>query len=203
MRSTAKAGMTTEPPRRIVRRMAAAGPHAPRARLGVLPVAVGRLDHHGLRGRRVLTRERARGWGARVSGEQDPGVPELGEDRGRPQDVSCPPQREADSVAEVARLPERDRPQALDAQLGVGLCVEGAGVVPRVAAAPGVLGVLLLQVRAVAQDDRGQLRGAARRPDRPGEALPHQGGRIRSGRGVRGSGRRRRGLRGRTAASPS
>ena len=174
MRSTAKAGTSTLPPRPIVRRTVVGQP----LRVGhrVRPVAVRRLHHDRVGGRRVRGRAEQRVVpAAEVAAEEDP-VPVDGQrDRRRAEDVPGGAQPQRDPAGDRHVLVERDRLEQRQRALDVvGVVQREGGSVLGEAGLVGVRRVLLLEVGAVAQHDRRELGGLGRAPDRPAEALLDQ-----------------------------
>ncbi len=83
--------------------------------------------------------------------------------------------REGERAADRALLPERDRLEERERLLDVGVVEERQRrLVLRELLAVEVLGVFLLQVRGVLEEDLGELARRRRAVDRPGEALLHE-----------------------------
>ena len=145
--------------------------------LVVLPVAIGGLDQkivgafdrHRVDHRRVAV-------AADVAGEDDGGAGPIDLDGRRAQDVPHPAKPQLGFAGQHPLFVKRHRRQLLKRGPRVVFGVERQrGLVLGKLVAVGVVGVLLLQVPGIRQQDRAQLAGGARAEDAPLEStLDHQ-----------------------------
>ena len=146
----------------------------------MLAVAVGGFDerHVGPRGDLAAAQHRV-GGAPQVAGEQDGAVRGGDPDRRRAQDVARPVPGRLDPVAQVQRPVELDGAHERQGLGHVADAVQGQGLlVAREPVLVGEVGVPLLQVRRVAQDDLGERLGGVRAPDRAAEPVLDQAGQV-------------------------
>ena len=174
VRSTANAGTSTLPPRSIVRRTASASRcgsgtgcrRSPYVDSTTIVSAAG-----GSAG------GRSSGWWRRprspLKSTRCPSTVSV--HRRRAEDVPGRPQPQDDAPGDGHVLVERHRLEQRQGALDVvGVVQREGGTVLGEAASVGVRRVLLLEVGAVAEHDRGELGGLRGAADRPAEALPDQ-----------------------------
>lgn len=98
---------------------------------------------------------------------------------GRTEDVSRRDEPDLEPGPEAERLAELAGVEVGEGVNGVPGRVQGLRIaVPRRAAPPGCLGLLLLEVPAVRQEERAQVRGAGRGVHRTAESALHEGGDV-------------------------
>ena len=145
-------------------------------------VAVGRLGDQHVDSWWVVGRDQEGvGGTAEVAGEQQPAVEFLQAHlhRARPEDVTGRAQHDLHARCHRHPAPHRCRPDQPQCGLGVfGGVQRHGGVMTRVALPVGVVGLLLLEVGGIAQDDVGQCCGRRRAPDGAMEPLADQRGQV-------------------------
>ena len=149
--------------------------------VGVAGVAVGRLHHERVGGRWWLGRGEQRVLlASEVAAEHHGRAARDPYHHARcAEDVPGGAQLHLDAVGHPVRAPEPDAPEAVERPDGVLLGVEGErGAVLREAGAVGEVGVLLLEVAAVLEDDRGEGGRPVARVDRAVEPVAHERGDV-------------------------